>query len=74
MKDKKGNDVKVGSLVLVPCRVVKLGGSRAPLVHIETVDAYGHENPNVTGGLKGRTKTAFWAEPEQLEVFEAKAE
>ena len=59
MKDKKGNDVKLGSLVLVPCRVVKLGGSRAPLVHIETVDAYGHENPNVPGGLKGRTKTAF---------------
>lgn len=67
-KDQDGKEIKLNSLVLVPCRVIKLGGGQAPLVHIESVEAYGHINPNVTGPLKGRTKTAFWAEPEQIKV------
>jgi hypothetical protein len=68
MIDKKGNEVKVGSVVLVPCRVSKLAGTRGQLVQLETIEAYGHENPNAGGQFKGRTKSAFWAEPEQLEV------
>jgi hypothetical protein len=67
-KDSKGAEVKVGDTVLVPCRVVKLVGNAAPLVHLETDEAYGHVNPNVGGALKGRTKTAFWVEPAQIEV------
>lgn len=64
MKDKNGKDVTLGSVVLVPFRVIKLGGHQSPLVHLETAEAYGHE--------KGRTKTALWAEPSQLEVADSK--
>lgn len=68
-EDAGGKEIKVGSTVLVPCRVVKLGGAMGgALVHVETQEAYGHENPNVGGALKGRTKTAFWAEPQQITV------
>jgi hypothetical protein len=68
MKDKKGNEVQNGSVVLIPFRVIKLGGTQSPLVHLETVEAYGHENPAAGGPYKGRSKTAFWAEPGQIEV------
>jgi|HubBroStandDraft_6_1064221.scaffolds.fasta_scaffold00599_21 hypothetical protein len=67
-KDSKGNEVKLGDTVLVPCRVVKLVGNAAPLVHLETEEAYGHVNQNIGGPLKGRTKTAIWVEPSQIEV------
>jgi hypothetical protein len=67
-KDKNGKEIKAGATVLVPCRVVKLSGNRAELVHLETQEAYGHINPNAEGPLKGRTKTAFWAEPSQIAV------
>jgi hypothetical protein len=72
-KDKNEKEIKVGSTVLVPCRVIKLAGSHAPLVHLESLEAYGHENANIPGPLKGRTKTAFWAEPTQVEVEELKS-
>jgi hypothetical protein len=71
-KDKNGKEVEEGSTVLVRCRVIKLTGSHAPLVHLESVEAYGHENPNVRGADKGKTRTAFWAEPSQIEVSEEK--
>jgi hypothetical protein len=67
-QDSKNQEITVGAIVLVPCRVVKLAGNNSPLVHLESIEAYGHINPNVTGALKGRTKTAFWAEPAQIEV------
>jgi hypothetical protein len=67
-KDSKGQEIKVGATVLVPCRVLKLSGNRSELVHLETQEAYGHVNPDVDNALKGRTKTAFWAEPSQIEV------
>ena len=67
-KDAKGNEIKPHDIVLVPCRVINLTGVSSPLVHLESVEAYGHINPNVGGPLKGRTKTAFWAEPSQIEV------
>jgi hypothetical protein len=67
-KDKNGIEIKAGATVLVPCRVLKLSGNRAELVHLETVEAYGHVNPNADGPFKGRTKTAFWVEPSQIEV------
>jgi len=71
-EDSKGNEIKAGAIVLVPCRVVKLAGGRGgELVHLESVEAYGHVNPNAEGALKGRTKTAFWAEPKQIEVQKA---
>jgi hypothetical protein len=65
-KSKEGKELVRGSVVLVPCRVIKLGGNRAPLVHLETVEAYGHNAPSDHSPLKGRTKTAFWAAPDQL--------
>lgn len=71
MKDKNGKDIEHGSVVLVPFRVIKLGGTQSALVHLETVEAYGHENPVASGPLKGRTKTAFWAEPGQIAVTES---
>lgn len=67
-KDSKGKDVKLGDTVLVPCRVVKLVGHASPLVHLESEEAYGHTNPDANGPFKGRTKTAFWVEPSQIEV------
>jgi hypothetical protein len=71
-KDSKGNEIKHGDVVLVPCRVVKLvGGRGGALVHLESVEAYGHINPNAEGALKGRTRTAFWAEPDQFEIQKA---
>jgi hypothetical protein len=70
-KDSKGAEIKVGATVMVPCRVAKLVGNQAPLVHLESIEAYGHINPNIDGPLKGRTKTAFWAEPGQIEVEKA---
>lgn len=73
MKDKKGQDVQHSSIVLIPFRVIKVGGTQSPLVHLETVDAYGHENPTAGGPLKGRTKTSFWAEPGQIEVTQDQA-
>ncbi len=71
MKDKNGKEIAVGSVVLIPCRVIKLAGSHAPLIHLESVEAYGHENPHIGGALKGKTKTAFWVEPSQVEVSAA---
>jgi hypothetical protein len=67
-KDSKGNEIKVGATVLVPCRVIKLGGNASELVHLESLQAYGHINPNADGPNQGRTKTAFWAEPAQITV------
>jgi hypothetical protein len=67
-KDAKGKEIEVGQVVLVPFRVIKMGGNVGPLLHLESVDAYGHINPNASGPLKGRTKTAFWVEPNQIEV------
>jgi hypothetical protein len=70
MKDKSGKDVTVGSIVHVPFRVSKLAGSRSPLVHLESLEAYGHENAAAGGALKGKTRSGFWAEPEQIEISE----
>jgi hypothetical protein len=67
-KDQAGQEIKVGSLVLVPFRVTKLAGSTAPLLHLESIDAYGHENLSAPGPLKGRTKTGIWVEPGQIKV------
>lgn len=67
-KDKNGKEIKVGDTVLVPCTVLKLTGHAGQLVHLESHEAYGHANAAVQGPLKGRTKTAFWAEPDQIEV------
>jgi len=69
--DSKGQEIKVGATVLVPFRVVKLAGNSAQLVQLETVEAYGHINPNADGPNKGRTKNALWAEPTQIEVQKA---
>jgi hypothetical protein len=69
-QDKNGKEVKAGTRVLLPCRVIKLEGMNSPLIQLETEEAYGHENARVTGPLKGRTKTALWAEPGQIEVAE----
>jgi hypothetical protein len=68
VKDSKGTEIKVGKRVLVPCVVTKIGGTQSALVHLETEQAYGHENPEVKGALKGRTKTGLWVEPGQIEV------
>lgn len=61
-------DPKVDDVVTLAFRVSKLGGHRAPLVQLEAVEAYGRENVNAPGPLKGRIKTSLWAEPEQLEA------
>lgn len=71
LQGKNGKELKVGTLVHVPFRVVKIGGHNSPLVHLESVEAYGHENKNAPGPLKGKTKTAFWVEPGQVDVVEA---
>jgi hypothetical protein len=70
-KDSKGQPIEVGATVLVPCRVVKLVGNTGALVQLESLEAYGHINPNVKDKLQGRTRTAFWAEPGQIEVQQA---
>lgn len=70
-EDAKKKEIKLHDTVQIPFRVVKLGGSQSPLVHLESVEAYGHANPNGEGPLKGRTKTALWVEPQQIEVTEA---
>ena len=70
LKDRKDKEVKVGSRLLIPCVVVEVAGSQSPLLHIETVDAYGHENPAVKTAMHGKTKTAMWVEPGQIEVAE----
>lgn len=69
-KSRSGKEIKVGDIINVPCRVIKLAGSHAPLVHLESVEFYGHANPNAGDKNKGRTKTAFWAEPDQIETSE----
>lgn len=71
-KDKQGREIKQHEVVLIPFRVIKLAGMSSQLVHLETVEAYGHINPNVGGELRGRTKTALWVEPSQIEVSETK--
>ncbi len=70
-KDKNGKELKAGSIVNVPCRVIRCAGTNSQLIHLETAEAYGHENPDVQGPFRGRTKTAFWAEPGQVEVAAA---
>jgi hypothetical protein len=59
----------VGGTVSLPFRVIAV---TADLVQLETVKAYGHENPQVPGELKGRTKTALWAKPSQLSLKDPK--
>jgi len=51
--------------------VAKLSGSRSPLVHLESEEAYGHANPADRGPLKGRTRTGIWVEPDQIEIAPA---
>lgn len=53
-------EITEGAIVLIPCRVAVLGGNRAALVKVETIEAHGHE--------KAETKTSFWARPGQLEI------
>lgn len=69
-KSRNAKELKVGTVINVPFRVVKLAGSHAPLVHLESVEAYGHTNPNANDKLGGRTKTALWVEPDQIDVPE----
>jgi hypothetical protein len=71
-EDKSGKELTVGQTVLIPFRVTKLGGGQSPLVHLETIEAYGHENAAVGGALKGKTKNGLWAEPGQIEGGDAK--
>jgi hypothetical protein len=59
-KDKKGLEVKPGGIVMIAYRVTKLGGNQAPLLHLETIEPYGHG--------QGPTKAALWVEPGQIEV------
>jgi hypothetical protein len=70
-RDAKGKEMKVGDLVLVPFRISKLQGSSSQLVHLETVEAYGHINPAVKDKLQGRTRTGIWVEPAQIELSQS---
>jgi len=73
MKDSKGADVNLGDVVLIPMKVTKLGGRNSPLIQLETVERYGHDN-GVVGPLSGLTRWSFWAEPTQVEVVSANAD
>ncbi len=64
-QDASGKELKAFDTVNVPFKVRKID-STTNLVHMESVDAYGHKNPLATDEIEGLTKTAFWAHPEQL--------
>jgi len=67
-KDSKGKEIHAGDTVLIPFRVAKLGGGQAQLLHLESVEAYGHANPAAQDKLHGRTRTGIWVEPSQIEL------
>ena len=64
----KTASAEVGADVAIPFRVTKLGGSRSPLVLLETPDFYGRPDRRVKNPQMGRTRASFWAEPSQVEV------
>jgi len=70
-KDQVGREIKVGSMVLIPFRVTKFAGAAAPLLQLESLEAYGHENPSAQGPLKGRTRTGIWVEPGQIKLSDS---
>lgn len=69
MKDKNGKDIAVNDVILIPFRVSKLGGGTGPLIEIQTVEKYGHDN-GVVGPMSGLVRWRFWCEPTQVIVVD----
>jgi hypothetical protein len=64
----EATDLKIDAQLSIAFRVMKLGGRRGPLLHLESVQAYGVALPGNRSQNQGRFPMAFWAEPTQIEL------